>query len=209
MCFTVKLIIIILLAVICIILFSKIKIRIFLSENGYISVNYLFLRHRFHLNDKFNKEILKKSNKNKKGNTNKKDNNYVKKLFKQKGVLDGTVEILSIIKLVFKKLFKFFKKIDIVFLNLSLKFSEGDAAATSITYGGICAVVYPLIGWINAFSEIKKQKVDIQAVYTEQKQFDFCFEAVLNVKFVSLIWVVISFFWSVFKTKINISKKGC
>lgn len=209
MLFTVWIILIILLAVICTILFSKIKIRIFFSEDGIITVKYLFFKYEYFFKDKSGGKISKKKSKkkSKKDKATEKDNNYIKKLFKENGILDGACELISIIKLIFEKIILLLSKLEVAKLDLFAEFSEGDAAGTAITYGGVCAFLYPVIGWINATCKVKKQNIDVHTLYTDQKVINFRFEAVLKVKAISLVFVAASFLWSLLKDKFKIQTK--
>lgn len=182
-----------------------------MSEDGVITVKYLFFKYDYYFKDKSRKKSSS-ARKSKKDKVNKKDQNYIKKHFKENGIQDGLTQLVDIIKVIFQKVFKLLSNAEITKLELFAEFSEGDAAQTAITYGGVCAFLYPVLGWINAIYPVKKQNIDVHTVYTDEKVLNFRFEAVLCARAVNTLGAVFSLLWSLLKNMIknknNTTKKG-
>ncbi|MEE1025920.1 MAG: hypothetical protein U0L55_02785, partial [Acutalibacteraceae bacterium] len=94
---------------------ANVKLKVYLSEKGYVVIKYLFLRFKYDFyGDNKLKAVKKKHRDNgskTKSKEKKKDKGkdkekegYFKKVFREKGVVDGTVQVLSLIKLIFSKL---------------------------------------------------------------------------------------------------------
>lgn len=196
-----KIFLIVLIAIIAlfgIILVSNIRFKIFLSKDGYIVIKYLFLRFRFDVYGETKlKRVKSKAVKKSDSNKSKKDSKplkegYFKKLFDEKGVVEGVVHFLSLIKLIFSKIASLSSKCKINNLVLSVKTASDDAAETAIYYGAVSAVVYPAIGLLNGIFPIKKQKVNILADYNAKKP-EIEFAATLKIRVFNLVKAVFSF----------------
>lgn len=147
--------------------FGKIRLKLYLSKQGYIVVQFLFLKYTIDLYGKKHKK--EKTKPNKKTDKKAKKDGYVKKLYKQKGVLDATTEILSVIKEIFLKIASLFSQSTIEEFNLELTVSEKDPALTAITYGAASTLVYTTVGLLNGILPIKKQNVNLVANYDKEK----------------------------------------
>ena len=183
-----------------ILLVSNIKLKVYLSKDGYLVVKYLFLRFKYDfygdnkIKPKKKKKPVKKRGKikkNKKQNAKQKGG-YFKKLFEEKGVVEGVVQFLSIIKLLISKIATLTSKCKICNLNLDIKIASDEPADTAIYYGAVSSVVYPAIGVLNGIFPIKKQEVIINADYGSKKP-KIEFSATLKLRVISLIKVLISF----------------
>lgn len=159
----------IILFIIGIILFANIKLKIYLSKKGYIVIKCLFLKfeYDFYGQDKFKKNPRKKVKEKGKKADQPKDS-YIKKIYKKHGLVDGTVELLGIIKNVVSKIVLLLSKARMTNLNLKIVVTGSDPAATAITYGAVSAVVYPVIGIINGIIDVDKQNVNIVADYNQK-----------------------------------------
>lgn len=167
----------IILIIIGIILFANIKLKIYLSKKGYIVIRCLFFKfeYDFYGQDKIKKVSRKKTKKGANEKPEKPKEGYVKKIYKKHGVVDGTVELLGIVKNVISKIVLLLSKARMTNLNLKIVVTGSDPATTAITYGAVSAVVYPAIGLINGIIQVDKQKVDITADYnsnTPQVEFE-------------------------------------
>lgn len=181
-------------AIIIFVLFSaKIKLKIYLSKDGYIVVKYLFLKLRY---DFYGDNNLKPKNKgeaipqkNKKSKAEKQG--YIKKTYAEQGAVEGTIQILSVIKLVFLKFANLITKSSAEYLNLNIDVASDDAATTAMYYGSICAVVYPAVGLLNGIIPIKKQNICINADYS-QNNTSVQFELFLSLRVYKSLSVVFS-----------------
>lgn len=187
------------LAVIFLALFSKIRFKLNISKEGTITVKYLFLKysHYFLDSDKNNLKNIK----------DKKNENSITKHFKDNGYIEGITQLAYIIKSVILKILSLLKKGEVTKLRLIAEFSSGDAALTAITYGSVSAVLYPLVGWLNSLAQIKNQEVKINAVYDDKPFIDFEFELEIAVKLINLLLSGGSLIWKLIID--NIKKKGC
>jgi hypothetical protein len=90
---------------------------------------------------------------------------YFKKLYREDGLLDGTVKLLSTVKEIVSKLFKLLSECEVEKLNLDITVAASEPSDTAIYYGGVCAAVYPAVGLLNGIVTVKNQKVNIKADY--------------------------------------------
>ena len=170
---------IILAGIICIIgriLFANIKLKIYLSKKGYIVIKCLFFKfeYDFYGQDKIKKVTRKEKAKSDDKKADKPSEGYIKKIYKKHGVVDGTVQLLSIVKNIFSKIILLLSKAHMTNLNLKITVAGQDAATTALTYGAVSAVVYPAIGLINGIIQVDKQNINITADYdakTPQVEF--------------------------------------
>ncbi len=184
-------VLLIILAVIAIALISNLKIKLYLSKDGFLIFSFLFfkIRYDFYGENKVKRVKKTKKGKGKTSKTNKEG--YFKKIFREKGVIEGSVEILSILKSIISKIFETISKATITKLNLNITVAGEDPALTAVTYGGVCAVVYPIIGLINGISTVKNQNVIIGADYeTKDSKGEFLVE--IKMKAYKSIHVVLS-----------------
>ncbi len=183
-------------ALICLLIFASIRLKVYLSKDGYLTVRYLFLRFRFEIygdgklkikkSDKpKGKKLVKKSKKTEKPG-------FIKRLYKEKGAVEGTVELLSLVKLLLSKMALLFSKSEISKLELDIKITGDDPSSVAIFYGAVSSFVYPAVGLINGIFKVKKQHINLFADY-ESKHSEVRFYAYIKVKIISVIWVVISF----------------
>lgn len=150
-------------------LVSAVKLKIYLSENGYIVIKYLFLRFKYDIyGDNKIKRVRKKDNK-KCDRKNKEKQGYFKRIYTEEGIVDGTVKLLSTIKHIVSKIIELITECKVDDLILNIKVASDEPAQTAVYYGGVCAVVYPALGILNGMVDIKNQKVNIIADYKSKK----------------------------------------
>lgn len=180
-----------------ILLVSNVGLKIYLSRDGFVVVKYLFLRFKFDVYGENKLKHIKKSKpkkakkKSKKGKEEKKEG-YFKKTIEEKGLVEGTVQFLSIIKLIISKIADVASKCKISNLILSIKTAADEPSETAIYYGAVSAVVYPALGVLNGIFPIKKQNVSITADYNAQNP-EIEFMVTLKIRVYSLIRVLFSF----------------
>lgn len=186
------------LAVICLALFSKIKVKLYVSKEGTITVKYLFIKYSHYFLDSDKNNLKNKKDK-------KKENNITKH-FKDNGYIEGITQLAHIVKSVMLRVVSLLKKGEVSKLRLIAEFSSGDAASTAITYGSVSAVLYPLVGWLNSIVQILNQEVKINAVYEDKPFVDFEFEIEVAVRFINLLHSGGSLIWELIIK--NIKTKG-
>lgn len=121
----------------------------------------------------------------------------------KKDVLTLVKENLGLLKDVLIQLVALLKHCKGEKFELDIVCYSDDAALAAIHYGECCAVVYPILGFINSLLKIKerKRKIDIRCDYNCGKSsvaFEFC----LSVK---ILYVLIAAF-KVVKVKLNKKK---
>ena len=145
-----------------IILVSNIRFKVYLSKDGYLVIKYLFLRFRYDVygENKLKRVKRKKQKKEKvkikklKKDSKPKKEGYLKKLFDEKGAVEGVIQFLSLIKLIISKIAGLSSKCKINNLVLNIKTASEDPSETAIYYGAVSAVVYPAIGVLNGIFPI-------------------------------------------------------
>lgn len=69
-------------------------------------------------------------------------------------------------------------------LKLHITCAEDDAAKTAIDYGRCCALAYPFLGFLHSNVRVRKKGEDINiSCDYESKKSEYCFEAVLTIRF--------------------------
>lgn len=95
---------------------------------------------------------------------------------------DGLIETVTvgakILTELFRELVRLFGHCTAEKFEFKLLCSSDDAAETAIKYGGCCAIVYPLLGFINSAIKIKPKgrKIDVSCQYngvSEVFRYDF------------------------------------
>ena len=156
-----------------ILLVSAVKLKIYLSANGYIIIKYLFLRFKYDIyGDNKIKRVKNsgaKSRKKKSSAKAKEKEGYFKKIYTEEGLVEGTVKLLSTIKHIVSKILELITECKVDNLILNIKVASDDPAQTAICYGGVCAVAYPALGILNGMVNIKNQNVNITADYKSKK----------------------------------------
>lgn len=186
-----------------ILLIANIKFKVYLSDNGYVVIKYLFLRFKYDFyGDNKLKAVKKKhrdnssktKSKEKKKDKGKKEakEGYLKKVFREKGVVDGTVQVLGLIKLIFSKLAELIGKAKVKNLLLDVKVAAEEPSLTAMYYGGVSAVVYPAVGLLNGILPIENQTVNINADYGVTNS-EIKFEIIVKLRVYKLISVAFSF----------------
>ena len=182
---------------------ANVKLKVYLSEKGYVVIKYLFLRFKYDFyGDNKLKAVKKKHRDNgskTKSKEKKKDKGkdktkegYFKKVFREKGVVDGTVQVLSLIKLIFSKLVELIGKTKVKNFFLDIKVAAAEPSLTAMYYGGVSAVVYPAVGLLNGILPIENQTVNINADYGATNS-EIKFAIIVKLRLYKLISVAFSF----------------
>ena len=90
-----------------------------------------------------------------------KKESFISRVFKEKGKIGGIKFCFAILKAVFSKLIWVLKKISFKKLFLDITVSSDDAANTAVTYGAVCAAVYPVIALIKENTKIGVSEVNV------------------------------------------------
>ena len=160
----------IILALFGIVIFSSLRVKICLNKNGFLVIKYLFLNFKYDLYGQQGVKQVKKSSEKKAEKKSSeegkpKKEGYFKKIYREDGLIDGTVKLLSTVKEIISKIFALVSECEIENLNLDITVAASKPSDTAIYYGGVCAAVYPAIGLLNGIATVKKQNVNIKADY--------------------------------------------
>ncbi len=113
--------------------------------------------------------------------------NFIKKTYKQKGLL-GTVQYFSnILKIVLKKFWWLAKRFKFRQFKFDLTVATDDAANTAIQYGEVCAAIYPIFSIIQSAVDIKPKSVNINADFDKT---NWEFKTCILVKAQLLYWLI-------------------
>ena len=124
------------------------------------------------------------------------------KLKKKHGFAGAVKEIFGFIKSVLHRLKGSLNHIAIRRLCLDIKVASGDAAATAIEYGAVCAAVYPVLTFIDGIANVKMKNINVSADFNSGNS-DFGFSVVVRVRIIYLIVMAFGVFseYNKFKTR--------
>lgn len=94
---------------------------------------------------------------------------FISELFKNNDLPYAISELLSLISSVFNRFDDLLCRTSVSRLNLDMKLHKPDAAAAAIFYGEVCAVLYPLLGFINSKVPIRHKKISVLCDYDGPK----------------------------------------
>lgn len=137
--------------------------------------------------DKVKKRKNSKQNKNQNTIPEPKRENFIKKIYKQKG-LNGTISYFSdILILLLKRLCWIVKRFRFRRFVFDLVVASGDAAKTAIQYGKICTVLYPVFSLLQSTVDIKTNEINVNADFEKSK---WEFKSSILVKTKALYWLI-------------------
>lgn len=189
-----KIVLIVLGVVICLLLlllFLPLTVDLNFKNELILKIKYsgiTFFDSEKRVNLKNIKKRKKKAEKKRGESTSKKDN-FLKKTYKQKGLL-GTVSYFSkILILLFKKLWWVIKRFKFRKFKLNLIVATPDAADTAINYGKICSAVYPVLSFLSTNADFKAKEINISADFDKTESG---FEISTSVTTRFFFWLVAS-----------------
>lgn len=171
----------VLLLLIALILLLPVSVDLNYKEDFSFKVKFLNIK-VFPLKEK------KQNEKTDKPQSNAKKDNQLKTSFqklKEKYGFSGAIkEIFAFLKECLKHLGGFLKTVKFRKVKLNLVVAESDAFKTAIKYGEVCAVVYPVLSYLESKANIKYKKIDVKSDFNAQKgEFDFSLTAKLQIIF--------------------------
>lgn len=138
-------------------------------------------------------EAARKKNKNKdKKADEKKEKKKKAEKSKKKSKKLSPAEIIKLSFTAIKEMFRLFGKCRVKKLKIHYTAGGSDPAEVAVTYGGICAAVYPLTAFLQSKMNIKKRAEDVSIncdFESERAQFDFDIEIGLRP-----FWAVVAVF---------------
>lgn len=162
-------------AVVLLILFSSIRIKIEFSQNlklkfylGFIKIPEKLLKKQKKASKK-SKKTAKKTEKKAKIEQKKPKKSKLFENIKQKGYYNSLIEVMDFLKPILAVLESFAAKIRINPLIIKIKMTGSDAADLAIDYGKFCTVYYPLIELIESKTNCKNINSDVFVDYVSNK----------------------------------------
>ena len=173
-------------AVVAVLLPSKVKVRIGYIENEFVlSFKLLFFKYTVSPEKKKKKKKKKKTEAKKPEKTEKKKKDG---FFKSQTSGFGVYDYIELIKIVLEK---FVAKIYFEKLEVDITVASDDAAQTALNFGRLNAAIYPLVGLINGHKKIKSLHIGITPDFTKTNSV-YNAEAVAYIRIYNVIAAVIS-----------------
>lgn len=115
-----------------------------------------------------------------------------KQTIRDKGIVGTISSVYSVVKSLFSRIFGLLRKG--IFTQFDLEISVGgeDAAETAMTYGQVCAGVYPLLSLLDSCMKFRKRKVDILCNY-DSNRTTVAFRGRLHYRLGSLLFFALGF----------------
>lgn len=129
--------------------------------------------------DKKDNKADQKKNKNKEKSDEKKRKKKKAEKAKKKSKKLSPADIIKLSFTAIKELFRLFGKCRVRKLKIHYTAGGSDPADVAVTYGGICAAVYPLTAFLQSKMNIKKNAEDVSIncdFESERSRFDFDIE---------------------------------
>lgn len=167
--------------IICLILFVPVFVSLSISENGFITVKYLFFRFKFRLYPKNTSKKGKVKRKKSKEKDKKNKQGFFEKKSDESGTLNAVFEMLGLIRQVMLEILRLFRKTTVKKMRLTIKVAAEDPAQTAMLYGTVCAAAYPVVGLLHNIFNIKSEAVNIYADYSDDAKMFFEYDAVLKI----------------------------
>ncbi len=133
----------VLLLLIALILLVPLKVKLDFNEALRVEVS-LFSRWVFVYPEPIGRKLKREKKKALKKLQPEPKKNFLKDYFRKKGVCGGVCEIAQVVKTILLRVFRLLKRVKIERCDLRFVVATADAANTALTYGRVCAVLFPL-----------------------------------------------------------------
>ncbi len=184
-----------LVALLILLLFSRIRVHIDVAKDGKLDVSckYLFFElFKFYEEKDESQEPADKAKK-----TAKKSKFQLKRYIK---TYDDVIELLHTVKNILVKFKMLIKKVVIKNTEMELVVVGSDAAATALMYGAVCSAVYPILNLLSNCFTFKPDKINVAAGFSE-KEMKFSLSSDFSVRSIYLLKFAISAVFEIFKLK--------
>lgn len=181
-------------ALIALILFTGIRIKIEFNENlkirfyfGFFKIPESFFNKKNKKSDNKSKNKSKKDLKSdKKQSKNAKKSNKLMQNINKKGYYNSLLEVLDFLKPVLSATEDFASKIKINPLIIKVKMTGSDAAKLAIDYGKFCAVYYPLLNLLQSKTNCKNINSNVFVDYICEEN-EIYFKTELKIRLIHLV----------------------
>lgn len=123
----------------------------------------------------------------------------------EEGLVETLHQLFSAISNLFSRLGRTAKKGVFRKFHLEITAGDGDAADAALSYGALCAAVYPLVALVTQTMKVRKPRVNIRCDYTREET-DFRFEGQLNYRPRTLLAFFLGLFFRYLKE--SVKKEG-
>ena len=126
-------------------------------------------------------------------------------LVEKKGLLAAVSDICGTVHLLLERAARLFSHVRVVRLRLKSSVGGSDAAQAAVLCGGVCAAVYPLLGFASALVHLRAPYIDIQPNYHSS---DWSVQADCKLR-VALWWFLAAggaAAWALIQSKVKQSK---
>ncbi len=117
-----------------------------------------------------------------------KKENLLTRLKDKKGVTGILSLLSSLAELAGKTMKNLFSHIVIHKLDLGLSIKGEDAASTAVTYGRLCAVVYPSVNIITAVTDTKDYHVTVEPLFDDSKETSVYADVHAHIRVIWVVW---------------------
>lgn len=188
---------------------SPVTLRFRYDGTPRMRVWYLFLFYNIPLNKE--QKVRKRRRQSPKKQRRKNKQEKAKKadpfraLVEKEGFLGAVSDICGTLKLLLERAERLFSHVRVPKLFLSISTGGADAAQAAILCGGVCAAVYPLLGFASALVHMRSPHIDIAPDYNSP---DWSVRADLKLR-VSLWWFVLAggaAAWALIQNKVKESQ---
>ncbi len=167
-------------AIIIALLLSPVLVIIKTDENDELIIRYKLLNKLYGENPDPKSPVVRALKKT--SGISRLEKSQIKTNLENTGVYDTLKDSIDLILDLLKKIVELLKKCTAKTFKLKIVCAEGDAAETAISYGKSCALVYPLLGFVDSFLNIRKRGADISIDCDyEKKQGSIELEIVLSI----------------------------
>lgn len=196
------------LLLIFLILLIRVQVFAEYTDTLRLSIKVLFVRIRLIDPDKEKKPKKEKKEKKKKKQPEKKKEepkekkekpkkqNLLQKLKEKKGVTGLISLFTSLAKIAGTTMKKLFSHIVIHRLDVGLAIKGEDAAATALTYGRLCSVIYPSVNIITAATKTKDYHVTVEPVFDDSRETEVYASVHAHLR---VIWALLEVLKAAFK----------
>ena len=169
-----------------------------------VKIRYLFVPIKLYPRPAHHKKKLKKVKKGnlksseKDGDDEEKKKSVFAELLPSGGVLDIIEYLTDMLKIAGKAVRRVFAAIIIKNIGAEIMVANEDAAEAAISYGKVCAVIYPALGVLSGVVKVKNHSINVGVNFLKEKTE---VEAEVNLRFrpIRIVWaglcLLCSFLW--------------
>ncbi len=191
------------LGLILLLLFSSLKISLYIGEKTVFKISYLFIRiFSFNSDNKNAKQKKKRKKKKEKQNDKKTLTETLKDYAASKHKGELIVEIFDYLKIVLSRFKNLLRHIRFKRAVLRLTVATDDASNTALLYGKICSAVYPIVSVLDAAMKFDPKEISVRTDFTSA-QMEFLLSGTVKVRLVHILGFVLSTAFEIIKLKLG------